>query len=98
MAFPVMKQNFFNLLTERVVYHNFTSKKLEDAVNNVIDNFKYKELNISDLIGFDKKIKLFNGKEFCEMQIRGYKCSDFGIIEKNEKKYFYLLSDYEQYM
>ncbi|MCL1936858.1 MAG: hypothetical protein FWF52_00475 [Candidatus Azobacteroides sp.] len=59
-AFPKMEQGFWSILTERIVVNNFTKKRMRDAVGYVLDNFRYKELNISDIIQFDKRIKLYS--------------------------------------
>jgi hypothetical protein len=80
-AFPRMPKEFFILLTERIIANNFTHKRLEDAVNHVMDNFQYKELNISDIIKFDRRIKLYTGKEFLQAQIDGIDSSKFEMRE-----------------
>jgi hypothetical protein len=66
-AFPKQSKEFFNVLAERLIANGFTDKRLMDAVNNVIDNFQYKELNISDIVRFDKKMKFYNYKEACRL-------------------------------
>ena len=58
---------FFNVLAERLIANGFTDQRLTDAVNNLIDNFKFKELNIADIVKFDKKMKLYNYKEACKL-------------------------------
>ena len=73
LAFPKQSKEFFNILAERLVANGFTDERLTDAVNNVIDNFEYKELNISNIIKFDKKVKLYNHKQACILVTRdGY--------------------------
>lgn len=62
-AFPRMQPSFFNILSERLIANGFTDSRVTDAVNNVIDNFEYKELNISDVIKFDKKVKIYTHSE-----------------------------------
>ena len=66
-AFPKQSKEFFNVLAERLVANGFTDERLADAVNNVIDNFQYKELNISDIVRFDKKMRLYNYNEACKL-------------------------------
>ena len=66
-AFPKQNKEFFNVLAERLIANGFTDERLTDAVNNVIDNFQYKELNVSDIVQFDKKIKLYTYSEACRM-------------------------------
>ena len=65
------------MLAERLIANGFTDERLTDAVNNVIDNFQYKELNISDIVKFDKKMKLYNYKDATNLVTeKGY---EFGI-------------------
>ncbi len=72
-AFPKQNKEFFNVLAERLIANGFSDERLSDAVNNVIDNFQYKELNISDIVRFDKKRKLYNYQEACKLATRdGY--------------------------
>ena len=66
-AFPKQSKEFFNVLAERLIANGFTDERLRDAVNNVIDNFQYKELNISDIVRFDKKMRIYNYKEVCRL-------------------------------
>ena len=72
-AFPKQNKEFFNVLAERLIANGFTDERLTDAVNNVIDNFQYRELKISDIVKCDKRIKLYNYKEACILVTRdGY--------------------------
>jgi hypothetical protein len=71
IAFPKMTKEFFLLLTEFVINENFTAKRLEDAVNHIIANFQYKELNISDVIKFDRRVKLYTYGEVCTLVTQG---------------------------
>jgi len=58
-----MQPEFFGILAERIEANNFTEKQLNDAINHVIDTFQYKELNIADIIRFDRRIKLYTWEE-----------------------------------
>jgi hypothetical protein len=96
IAFPKMKEQeqFFILLTEFVITHGFTAKRLKDAVNHVIANFQYKELNISDIIKFDKRARLYTYSEYCNL-INEHKAKndDFEVREVNGKNYWVLKKD-----
>lgn len=82
LAFPKMSNVFFDILSERVVANKFTSKRLNDAINYLIDNFSYKELNIADIIKFDKKVKLYSYNDVCKMVSKGEASfADFVIKE-----------------
>jgi hypothetical protein len=81
-AFPKMLPVFFNLLSERLIANGFSDERLSDAVNSVIDNFSYKELNISDIIRFDKKIKLYTYQEVAQL-VTEFKAA-FADFDKKE--------------
>ncbi len=75
-AFPKQSKEFFNVLAERLVANGFTDQRLTDAVNNVIDNFQFKELNISDIVRFDKTVRLYSYQEACRLVTeKGYEFS-----------------------
>jgi len=42
-----------------------------DAINHLIDNFQYKEMNISDIVGFDRKRKLYTYSDVCNLVTKG---------------------------
>jgi hypothetical protein len=69
LAFPKMEKDFFNLLSERIVANGFTSGRLKDAFDYVIDNFHYRELTIADIISFDKRVKLYSHDEVYSMVV-----------------------------
>lgn len=88
VAFPRMGSLFFNLLAERVLSNHFTAARLEDAVNQIIDNFQYKELNISDLLRFDRRVKLYTYNEVSHLVTKGeVQFSDFELREINGTTY-----------
>lgn len=93
-AFPNMRESFFDLLAERVIENDFTAQRLFDAVNNVIDNFQYKELNVADIIRYDRKARAYTYAEACEMVTRGEATfDDFKVIEDGGQVYRVLKID-----
>jgi hypothetical protein len=82
IAFPKQSQEFFNLLSERVIKNGFSSDRIKDAINYTIDNFAYKELNISDIIKFDRRVKLYTYNEVCQLVTKGL--ADFSEFEIRE--------------
>lgn len=81
-AFPKMGNGFFNLLAERVMAGGFTASRLRDAVDHVLDTFRYKELNIADVVGFDRRARLYGYNEVCTMVSKGQASfSDFEVRE-----------------
>ena len=93
-AFPSRDKDFFNLLAERIVANGFSDDRLKDAVSKVIDTFNYKEINISDVIGFDKKMKIYTYGEMCNMIYDGVAVADdFQIKTIGEKKYWLKINE-----
>lgn len=89
-----MRTEFFDLLAERIVGQGFSDARLTDAVNHVIDNFQYKELNVSDVIGFDKRVKYYTQPEVCDLSCeKGYKWEDFTKRMINGTYYWVLNRD-----
>ena len=70
------------MLSERVRANKFTTKRLNDAINHLIDNFNYKELNIADIVKFDRKVKLYSYNDVSKMVSKGEASfTDFAIKE-----------------
>ena len=94
VAFPKMDNAFFNLLAERVMDNGFSSERLKHAINHVLDNFQYKELNISDIIRFDKRVRLYSYNEASCMVTEGKAAfSDFSKREIDGTVYLILKTD-----
>ncbi len=89
-----MESSFFNVLAERIIANGFTGKRLKDAVNYILDNFKYKELVISDIIRFDKQVKLYTYNEVCYLVTKNQASfSDFEVREIEGSHYRVKKSD-----
>lgn len=93
-AFPRQSAAFFSLLTERVIKHGFSADRLRDAVNHIIDTFNYKEINISDIIGYDRCAKLYTYHEVCALITKGEAAwDDFEMREIDGTNYRIRKSD-----
>lgn len=94
VAFPNQSRDFFLLLVERMLSNNFTAQRCVDAVNYLIDNFAFKQINIADVIKFDKKRKVYTYGQMCaKLKCNGgtEESSDsFSKVEIDGKKYWYL--------
>lgn len=87
VAFPKQPIEFFDLLVGRIKANNFTDERLTDAVNNVIDNFRYKELNIADIIKYDKREKLITYQQLVKLVSNGQeKMDSWEIVEIDNRK------------
>ena len=95
MAFPKMQGEFFKILLDRLDANNFSNKRLENAVNYVIDKFQYKELNVADVISWDRKINIYTYSQICNLiqksMINGFE--DTEIREINGTNFWVLKSD-----
>lgn len=93
-AFPRQTDTFFDILTERIIANGFSDQRLADAVNNVIDNFRYKELSVADIIQHDKRVKLYTYPEVVAM-VTAWQATfdDFEIRKINGKTYRVLKTD-----
>ena len=88
-AFPKMSGEFFDILYERIDKNKFTKQRLEDAVNNVLDNFQYKELNVADIISYDKRVRLYTYAQICDEIANGRATTDdYERVERDGKNYW----------
>ena len=95
-AFPKMGGEFFDILYERIDKNKFTKQRLEDAVNNVLDNFRYKELNVADIVSYDKRVRLYTYTQICD-EIANYRATtdDYERVERAGKNYWVKKVDIE---
>lgn len=93
-----MEKDFFSVLAEYIVKDNMASDRLSFAIDNVIRNFKYKQISVADIVGVDKRIKLYTYHELVEMVTAGKaRFEDFPIIEVKGKKFRISLEDKIKY-
>lgn len=74
VCFPDMSSDFFSILAERIGKTGMSSKRLEYAINRVIDNFTYKRLTIADVLSIDVKCKILTYSAMCN-EVTKYGCS-----------------------
>lgn len=95
-AFPKMGNGFFDVLYERLVKNGFTGQRLEDAVNHVIDSFQYKELNVADIVSYDKRVRLYTYTQICDEIANGRATTDdYERVERDGKNYWVKKVDLE---
>lgn len=89
-AFPDISPQYIVLLTERILDNKFTKKRLEDAVNYCIDNFNYKVPNISNIISYDKKVKIYTYSEILDINhFTQTAFKDYKKVKKTSSGYLY---------
>ena len=63
---------FFGLLMQRMIENGFTLQRATDAVNYVIDHCRtYKQINIADVIQFDRTAECLTYNEMCRRANEG---------------------------
>ena len=98
-AFPNAEPGFFDLVMERAKETGFTNTRLVDAVNNVIDNFRYPQPMVSDVISFDRRVKLHSYLDMTEKVNRGGASvwDNFEVRDFDGTKFWIEKSDIVQY-
>ena len=71
-AFPEVTTDFVILLTERLIENQFTSQRVRDAINHVIDTSPYKRPMVADIISWDKKVRLYTYDDVQSQCAPGY--------------------------
>lgn len=54
-----------------------TEQRLSDAIGYILDTFKYQRPSVADIIGYDRRIRLYSHNEVCELVMKGERFSDF---------------------
>jgi len=66
-AFPKLPNGFYDILEQMLDEERFTDSRFTDAVNNLIKTCAYPEPTIANILGFDKKKKLYTWHELAEI-------------------------------
>jgi len=98
-VFPTLHKDYYSILAERIKENNFTDKKLEDAINFVIDNCVYPQPSIAQFIQFDVKVKTKTYKELLKLlEIDKSIFSKYERIDiESSEPVFALVDDIEKY-
>lgn len=59
-AFPLLTQDFYDILIDRLNANEFNNDRFHDAVVNVIDTCIYPTPTIANFISYDKRIPHFD--------------------------------------
>ena len=66
-VFPALNKEFYDIFQERLKDKGFTDKKLNDAVNNVIDTCIYPTPTIANFLRYDRNIKLYSYEQMIKL-------------------------------
>ena len=78
-CFPQTPPGLILILSQRIVDKKMPAAQVTDAVNNLIDNFKYPVPTVADVVGWDKKVRVYTHQEIVDLIPKGY---DFTMFEK----------------
>lgn len=81
-----MSDNYTAVLMDRMFTNGFTKQRVKDAIGHTIDTFHFKNLNVADIISFDRKVKTYSYNEMIAMCNQYKTTEDFEMIEINGKK------------
>jgi len=98
-GFPNAQPGFYDLVIERAKAKGFTDQQLIDAVSNLIDTHRYPQPLVSDVISWDKRIKLYTHSDMVK------KSGDYGAgvwdqykaIRRNGRTFWIEIAEAEQY-
>jgi hypothetical protein len=93
-VFPKQTNEFFAVLAEMVVNSGMTANQLKDAVNHAICNTKY-ELKVSDIMTFDKRVKLYSYEDVYRMTGK-FPSPDYCLVIVNGQRMYAKLTDAQQ--
>jgi len=62
-AFPKLPIGWYKILETMIDEENFTDKRFADSVNNLIKTCPFPEPTIANILGYDKKVKIYTYNE-----------------------------------
>jgi len=78
-----MQPGFVVVLCQRIAEKLMSAKQVTDAINNVIDTYRFPVPLVADIVSWDKRIKIYTHQEICEMIPKGYTFDNFEKITVN---------------
>lgn len=92
-AYPQLPKGFYELLLDRIEANSFTDKRLKDAIDHLIDTFTYPVPQIANIIGFDKRVKLYAYSSLTDEVSNGRKWNEFAKVKVNGKNFWITATD-----
>jgi len=85
-TFPKLPDGWYDILEKMLDEEKFTDKRLIDATNNLIKTCIYPEPTIANILGYDKKQKLYSYEDILEIT-KDYSAYQRGLFWDNLEKY-----------
>jgi len=93
-AFPALTKDFFTVFIDRLKDKGFSDERLNEAVNNVIDNCQYPTPTLANFLSFDKRVKVLSYDELCSKVYKlEVKFDDYTPITINGNRFYIKKSD-----
>lgn len=67
ICFPDTNKEIFKELFNRIKANEFTEKRLQDAIDNIIDTHTFKTITVADVISYDKTIDIYSYVDVCNI-------------------------------
>lgn len=85
-TFPKLPDGWYDILEKMLDEEKFTDKRLIDATNNLIKTCIYPEPTIANILGYDKKQKLYSYEDILEIT-KDYSAYQRGLFWDSLEKY-----------
>lgn len=82
--FPNNGKDFYITLLDLIARHGFTAQRLHDAVDNAAMTCHYPTLTAAEILGFDRRERLYTRVEVCDKINEGYEWDMFEVVKIND--------------
>ena len=84
-AFPEIKPSVIDELIQQIRKEKIGPIRLQAAVDYVIKNFNWQKPTVSDVIKFDRKLRLYTYDEVCNKVTEGMNMNNFFMVPNSGK-------------
>ena len=96
-AFPNLPAGFYDILTERLKINGFSDERFLDAVNNLLDTFRYPTPTVADFISYDRQIRLYTYEEMLARGAELWEMHKAVKMDEKEKPVWVHVDDIKKY-
>ena len=93
VAFPSLPNGFFDMFLDRLKEKKFSTQRLIDSINHVIDTCQYPTPTLAQFLSFDKRTRLYTYNEVCIEIDKGDSFKYYEIREIKGVKWWVRKSD-----
>jgi hypothetical protein len=85
-CFPQIPTGMVVVMAQRVLAKQMSAQQLTDAIDNLIDNYKYPVPTVAEVLSWDKKVKLYTHAEVVKEIPQGFEFSAYDMVTINDQK------------